>query len=92
MTLKGFLFLMAVTIATVMVAGLMAEQYAAPGFERTAVVAIITACVVFPAARWAERRGWISGNLRLDDIKNEFGRTKRAGSSDTDKNSPGETR
>ncbi len=92
MTLKGFLFLLALTIVTVMTAGVLAEQHAAPGFERTMVVAVITAFVVFPAARWAERRGWINGNLKLDDLKNEFGRGKRPGSSDTDKNSPGETR
>ena len=92
MTLKGFLFLMAVTLATVMAAGLLAERYVAPGFERTALVAVIAACVVFPASRWAEGRGWIRGTLRLEDFKKEFGRAPRADASDTNKNSPGETR
>ncbi len=76
MTLKGFLFLLALTIFTVIVAGLLAERFAAPGLERTLVVAGITALVVFPAGRWAERRGWVKGNLEVAKLKNEFVRKK----------------
>ena len=76
MTLKGFIFLLAVTIVTVIVAGLLAERFAAPGFERTLVVAAVTALVVFPAGRFAERRGWVGGHLQVGNLKNEFTRKK----------------
>ena len=65
MTLKGFLFLLGITISTVMVAGLIAEAYAQPGLQRTLFVAGITALVVFPAGKFAERRGWVKGNVQL---------------------------
>jgi hypothetical protein len=71
-SLKGFLFLLVVTVLTVMAAGLIAERFAEPGLQRTAVVAVIAALVVFPAAKWAEWRGWIKGSLQLHRIKNEF--------------------
>ena len=74
MTLKGFLFLMVVTVLTVIAAGLIAERFAEPGLQRTLLVAAIASLVVFPAAKWAERRGWISGSLKLDRLKEEFGR------------------
>ncbi len=65
MTLKGFLFLLGITIATVIVAGLIAEAYAQPGLQRTLFVAGITALVVFPAGKLAERLGWVKGNVQL---------------------------
>jgi hypothetical protein len=74
MTLKGFLFLLAVTVVTVMAAGFIAEHYTAAGIERTLAVGAISALVIFPAGRWAERRGWISGRLQLGDIGKEFKR------------------
>jgi hypothetical protein len=79
MTLKGFIFLLAVTIVTVIVAGLLAERFAAPGFERTLVVAAVTALVVFPAGRFAERRGWVGGQLQVGNLKNEFTRKNKPG-------------
>ena len=72
MTLKGFLFLLVVTVAAVIAAGMLAERYASPGLERTLVVACLTGLVVFPAGRFAERRGWVSGRLQLGELKNEF--------------------
>jgi hypothetical protein len=95
MTLKGFLFLLGVTVLTVIVAGLIAERYAAPGFERTLVVAGIAALVVFPAGKFAERRGWVKGELQLGELKNEFGRGARrnaGASADATTNSKGEAR
>jgi hypothetical protein len=93
MTLKGFLFLLGVSVATVMAAGWLAQVHTAPGLERTIVVAIITACVVFPAAGWAERRGWIEGSLKFDDLDPSSQSRKRPGSnSNTDQHPPGETR
>jgi hypothetical protein len=69
MTRIGFVFLLAVTIATIYVASLVAERYAAPGLDRTLVVAFITACVVFPAGKLAEKLGWVRGNLDITSLK-----------------------
>ena len=61
MTLKAFLFLLVVTIVAVTGAALIAEALLPPGFERGIVIAVLSGLVVFPAARWAEYRGWIQG-------------------------------
>ena len=61
MTLKAFLFLLVVTIVAVTGAALVAEMLLPPGFERGIVIAVLSGLVVFPAARWAEYRGWIKG-------------------------------
>jgi hypothetical protein len=60
-TLKAFLFLLVVTIVAVTGAALIAEALLPPGFERGIVIAVLSGLVVFPAARWAEYRGWIQG-------------------------------
>jgi hypothetical protein len=60
-TLKAFLFLFVVTIAAVVASATIAERLVDPGFERGIVIAVLSALVVFPAARWAEYRGWIKG-------------------------------
>ncbi len=62
MTLKAFLFLLVVTIVAVTGAALIAEMLLPPGFERGIVIAVLSGLVVFPAARWAEYRGWIQGS------------------------------
>ena len=61
MTLKAFLFLFVVTMVAVVGAALIAETLIAPGFARGIVIAVLAGLVVFPAARWAEYRGWIKG-------------------------------
>lgn len=61
MTLKAFLFLFVVTLVAVVVSALIAEQLVGPGFERGVIIAVLSGLVVFPAARWAEHRGWIKG-------------------------------
>ena len=61
MTLKAFIFLLVVTIVAVTGSALIAEMLLAPGFERGIVIAVLSGLVVFPAARWAEYRGWIEG-------------------------------
>jgi hypothetical protein len=43
-------------------AALIAEMLLPPGFERGIVIAVLSGLVVFPAARWAEYRGWIKGS------------------------------
>ena len=63
MTRNGFIFLLLLTVAAIGVGAQIGERYADPGLARTLVVAIFTALVVFPAARFAERRGWIRGEL-----------------------------
>ncbi|MFT4101617.1 MAG: hypothetical protein QM674_11380 [Burkholderiaceae bacterium] len=93
MTAKGFIFLMLVTIGTVMVAGTVAESFTSEGFERTIVVAVLTALVVFPAARWAERKGWVKGSVRVDELRKEFSRQRppaKAGQPGTPPAPPGQ--
>ena len=79
MTLKGVIFLLGLTVATVMLAGWVAGLYFAPGIERTLTVAAITALVVFPAGWWAERRGWIKGKLQLNELPAAVLRKKAGG-------------
>ena len=62
MTLKAFLFLLVVTIVAVVGAAMVAEALVGPGFERGILIAVFAGLVVFPAARWAEYRGWIKGD------------------------------
>ena len=62
MTLKAFLFLLVVTIVAVVGAAMVAEALVGPGFERGILIAVLSGLVVFPAARWAEYRGWIKGD------------------------------
>ncbi|MBA3479519.1 MAG: hypothetical protein H0T52_14150 [Lautropia sp.] len=61
MTLKAFLFLFVVTLVAVVGAALIAEMLVGPGFERGIIIAVLAGLVVFPAARWAEYRGWMKG-------------------------------
>ena len=89
MTVKGFIFLMVVTIGAVMVFGTLVADYTAEGLQRTLTVAILTGLVVFPAARWAEKRGWIKGTVRMDRLGDEFrrprpGQDKRATPADAE--------
>jgi hypothetical protein len=66
MKLKGFLFLFAITVATIMLAGTLANYLIDhKGLERTLLVAVISIAVVYPAAIWAEKKGWVSGSLDL---------------------------
>jgi len=63
MTRNGFVFLLLLTIGAIALGAQVAERFAEPGLGRTLIVASFTALVVFPAARFAERRGWIRGGL-----------------------------
>jgi hypothetical protein len=60
-TLKAFLFLFVVTIVAVVASAFIAERLVGPGLERGVIIAVLAGLVVFPAARWAEYRGWIKG-------------------------------
>jgi len=61
-SLKAFIFLLVVTIVAVMGAAHISEMLVEPGFERGIIIAVLAGLVVFPAARWAEYRGWIKGD------------------------------
>lgn len=62
MTLKAFLFLFVVTIVAVVASIFIAERLVGAGLERGVIIAVLSGLVVFPAARWAEYRGWIKGD------------------------------
>ncbi|HRA79466.1 MAG TPA: hypothetical protein PK956_11715 [Burkholderiaceae bacterium] len=68
MTRNGFVVLLLLTVAAIGVGAQIAERYADPGLGRTLIVAVFTALVVFPAARFAERRGWIRGELDFSKL------------------------
>jgi len=63
MTRNAFIGLLLLTVVAIGIGAQIAERYADPGLGRTLIVAIFTALVVFPAAKLAERRGWIKGEL-----------------------------
>ena len=77
MTLKAFLFLLVVTIVAVVGAAMIAEALVAPGFERGILIAVISGLVVFPAARWAEYRGWIKGDWSPGGVHREEQEARR---------------
>jgi hypothetical protein len=65
MTVPGFIFLLIAAVAGITVGAHFAESWAAPGLERTFAVALITAAIMFPAAKLAEWFGWIRGGLNM---------------------------
>jgi uncharacterized membrane protein YfcA len=65
MTVQGFMFLLIAAIVGITVGAHFAEKWTPPGFQRTVTVAVIAAAILFPAARFAERLGWIRGRLDL---------------------------
>ncbi|HVL56737.1 MAG TPA: hypothetical protein VM491_09545 [Burkholderiaceae bacterium] len=69
MTVKGFIFLLIVTVVAIGIGSAIAERFTGRGLERTLAVAVITAAIVFPAAWIAEKLGWIQGGLRLNRRK-----------------------
>jgi hypothetical protein len=68
MTRNGFIALLLLTVAAIGAGAQIAERFAAPGLGRTLIVAAFTALVVFPAAKFAERRGWIRGELDFSKL------------------------
>jgi len=76
-TLKAFIFLLVVTIVAVVGAAMIAEALVAPGFERGILIAVISGLVVFPAARWAEYRGWIKGDWSPGGVRREEQEARR---------------
>ena len=68
MTRNAFIVLLLLTVGAIALGAQIAERYAAPGIGRTLIVAAFTALVVFPAAKFAERRGWIRGGLEFSKM------------------------
>ena len=77
MTLKAFLFLLVVTMVAVVGAAMIAEALVEPGFERGILIAVLAGLVVFPAARWAEYRGWIKGDWSPGGVRREEQEARR---------------
>jgi hypothetical protein len=65
MTVAGFILLLVAAIVGITLGAHVAEGFAAPGLERTFAVALITAAVLFPAAKLAGWLGWIRGGLNM---------------------------
>jgi len=58
---RGFVILLVFAVAASVGVGLLVERFTAPGWERTFWFAVGLAIILFPAGRFAERRGWIHG-------------------------------
>ena len=64
MNSRGFVILLLIAVAASVACGLIVERYTAPGMERTLWFAIGLAAILFPAGKFAERRGWVHGIWR----------------------------
>jgi hypothetical protein len=58
---RGFALMLVFAVAVSVVLGLVVERFTAPGWERTFWFGVGLAAILFPAGRYAERRGWIHG-------------------------------
>jgi hypothetical protein len=58
---RGFALMLVFAVAVSIVLGLVVERFTAPGWERTFWFGVGLAAILFPAGRFAERRGWIHG-------------------------------
>jgi uncharacterized membrane protein YfcA len=65
MTSRAFVVLMFVTVLGIWFGDRIADDFAAPGLERTFSVFVIAAAIVAPVAWGLERIGWIRGRLEL---------------------------
>ncbi len=66
MSPRVFIFLLLVTAGAIWVGDLVAQQYAAPGMERTFGVLLVAAAIVGPVAWLLERLGYIrKGKVEL---------------------------
>ncbi len=58
---RGFALMLVFAVAVSIVLGLVVERFTAPGWERTFWFGVGLTAILFPAGRFAERRGWIQG-------------------------------
>ena len=68
MSRNGFILLLVVTVVAIALGDAIAKRYTDPGAVRILLVAGITAVIVFPLARLAERFGWIKGSFDFSKI------------------------
>ncbi len=59
MSPRVFLALLVITAFAIWIGDLVAQEYAAPGMERTFAVLVIAVAIVGPVAWAFERLGWI---------------------------------
>ena len=66
MTVRAFIVLLLVTVVAIWFGDSIAQEYAAPGLERTVAVLMVAALIVAPAAWLLGKVGWISaGRVEL---------------------------
>ena len=65
MTARAFIVLMFVTVLAIWIGDRVADDFAAPGLERTFSVFVIAAAIVGPVAWLLEKLGWIRGRVEL---------------------------
>lgn len=65
MTVRAFIVLLIVTVFAIWVGDSVAQDFAAPGLERTFSVLVVAAAIVAPVAWLLEKLGWIRGRLDL---------------------------
>ena len=58
---RGFALMLVFAVAVSIVLGLVVERFTAPGWERTFWFGVGLTAILFPAGRYAEKRGWIHG-------------------------------
>jgi hypothetical protein len=65
MTVRAFIVLLLVTVIAIAIGDHYAQEWTAPGLERSFAVLVIASVIVAPAAWLLGRIGWISGRLDL---------------------------
>ncbi len=65
MTRDGFILLLILTVGAIALGDAIAGRYSDPGLARSLLVGAITAAIVFPVARLAERFGLIKGSFHF---------------------------
>ena len=58
---RGFALMLVFAVAVSIVLGFVVERFTAPGWERTFWFGVGLTAILFPAGRFAERRGWSHG-------------------------------
>ena len=75
MTSRAFIVLLILTMVGIYFGDRVADDFAAPGMERTFAVFVITGAIVLPAAWLLEKIGWIRGGLDLSRKRTDAARS-----------------
>ena len=78
MTVRAFIILLGVTVLAIWLGDRIAQDFSAPGLERTFTVLVIAAAVVAPAAWLLGRIGWINSG-RIEFTRNTNSQPPRNG-------------